>query len=64
LVLDEATSAIDVATEQKILKRLVDLKPRPTLVMIAHRDQSLAICDRVLRFDGGRCASGQAAPAT
>jgi ATP-binding cassette subfamily C protein len=53
-VLDEATSAIDVATEHKILKRMLDLKPRPTIVMIAHRDQSLAYCDRVLRFETGR----------
>jgi putative ABC transport system substrate-binding protein len=54
LILDEATSAIDVATEHKILKRMVDLNPRPTIVMIAHRDQSLAYCDRVLRFENSR----------
>lgn len=54
LMLDEATSAIDVATEHKILKRMVDLNPRPTIVMIAHRDQSLAYCDRVLRFENSR----------
>jgi len=53
-VLDEATSAIDVATEHKILKRMLELDPRPTIVMIAHRDQSLAYCDRVLRFETGR----------
>jgi len=53
-VLDEATSAIDVATEHKILKHMLDLDPRPTIVMIAHRDQSLAYCDRVLRFENGR----------
>jgi ABC-type multidrug transport system fused ATPase/permease subunit len=61
LVLDEATSAIDAATEQAILKRLIDLKPRPTIVMIAHRETSLAFCDRVLRFPAG--ARGDAAPA-
>jgi ATP-binding cassette subfamily C protein len=42
-VLDKATSAIDVATEHKILKRMIDLNPRPTIVMIAHRDQSLLL---------------------
>ncbi|HEX4409631.1 MAG TPA: ABC transporter ATP-binding protein [Xanthobacteraceae bacterium] len=52
-VLDEATSAIDVATEQKILKRFRELEPRPTIVMIAHRDESLAACDRILRFENG-----------
>jgi ATP-binding cassette subfamily C protein len=52
-VLDEATSAIDVATEQKILKRMLSLDPRPTIVMIAHRDESLGSCDRILRFQSG-----------
>ncbi len=53
-VLDEATSAIDVPAERKILKAIVGLKPRPTVVMIAHRDESLASCDRILRFQNGR----------
>jgi ATP-binding cassette subfamily C protein len=57
-VLDEATSAIDVATEQKILKRLRKLTPQPTIIMIAHRDESLAACDRVLRFENGTLAAG------
>jgi ABC-type multidrug transport system fused ATPase/permease subunit len=54
-VLDEATSAIDVATERKILKRFAAITPRPTVVIIAHRDESLANCDRVYRFENGRC---------
>jgi ABC-type molybdenum transport system ATPase subunit/photorepair protein PhrA len=52
-ILDEATSALDVATEGKILKRIVNLDPRPTIVMIAHREQSLVYCDRMLRFQNG-----------
>jgi ATP-binding cassette, subfamily C, bacterial len=59
-VLDEATSAIDVATEHKIFKRMLDLNPRPTIVMIAHRDQSLAYCDRMLRFNNGRFVADEA----
>lgn len=58
-VLDEATSAIDVATEGKILKRIVNLNPRPTIVMIAHRDQTLAYCDRMLRFRNGTFVAGE-----
>ncbi len=53
-VLDEATSAIDVPTERKIIKAMLDLNPRPTIVMIAHRDQTLAFCDRILRLQNGR----------
>ncbi|MGB8630428.1 MAG: ABC transporter ATP-binding protein [Xanthobacteraceae bacterium] len=60
-VLDEATSALDVATEGKILNRIVNLNPRPTIVMIAHRDQSLAYCDRVVRFQNGQFAADEPA---
>jgi ATP-binding cassette subfamily C protein len=60
-VLDEATSAIDVPTERKIIKAMLDLKPRPTIVMIAHRDQSLASCDRMLRLQSGRAVADEPA---
>jgi ATP-binding cassette, subfamily C, bacterial len=60
-VLDEATSPIDVATEGKILKRIVNLDPRPIIVMIAHRDQSLAYCDRMLRFQNGKFVADEPA---
>jgi ATP-binding cassette subfamily C protein len=53
-VLDEATSAIDGVTERKIINRILELKPRPTIVMIAHREQSLAYCDRIVRCQSGR----------
>jgi ABC-type multidrug transport system fused ATPase/permease subunit len=53
-LLDEATSAIDVPAERGILKRILELTPRPTIVMIAHRDESLSSCDRILRFERGR----------
>jgi ATP-binding cassette subfamily C protein len=61
LVLDEATSAIDVAGERDILKRLRALSPRPTIVIIAHRTESLALCNRILQFDAGRCVDDKAA---
>ncbi|MGN6750668.1 MAG: ABC transporter ATP-binding protein [Xanthobacteraceae bacterium] len=56
-VLDEATSAIDVAAERKIIKAVLAIKPRPTIVMIAHRDVSLADCDRLLRLENGRAVT-------
>ncbi len=55
LLLDEATNAIDIAGERDILERLRALTPRPTIVVIAHRAESLALCDRLLRFEAGRC---------
>jgi ATP-binding cassette subfamily C protein len=56
LLLDEATNAIDVESEREILTRLAALPERPTMVMIAHRDSSLALCDRVIEVAEGRLA--------
>jgi len=54
LVLDEATNAIDVAGERALIASLLSLRPRPTIVMIAHRRETLARCDRLLLLDGGK----------
>jgi ATP-binding cassette subfamily C protein len=51
LLLDEATSAIDLVTERRILERLRGLAPRPAILIIAHRTESLALCDRVIEVD-------------
>ncbi len=53
LVLDEATSAIDPDGERAIIANLLKLAPRPTIVMIAHRAESLEHCSRVIRFENG-----------
>jgi ATP-binding cassette subfamily C protein len=57
LILDEATSAIDLAGEAEILARLAARADRPTLVMIAHRAESLAWCDRVIELREGRLSA-------
>lgn len=54
LVLDEATNAIDVDGERAVLERLAGLRPRPTIIIVAHREQSLAMSERVVTVDGGR----------
>jgi len=54
LILDEAANAIDVAAERAVIERIAALSPTPTIVMIAHRPESLAPCDRVLRLEDGR----------
>ena len=61
LVLDEATNALDVAGERDIVARLRALVPRPTIVIIAHRPETIALCDRVLHFNAGRCVNDTAA---
>ena len=55
LIMDEATSAIDAAGERQILERLRALNPRPAIVIVAHRAESLALCDRLVQIERGRC---------
>lgn len=59
LILDEATSAIDVAGERAILMRLRSLQPRPTILLIAHRGESLALCDRIVTLAEGRLVADE-----
>ena len=56
LILDEATNALDGTSEGRVLSELRNLVPRPTIVLIAHRTENLAACDRVVRLEssGGR----------
>ena len=56
LLLDEATNAIDVEGERTILAELRAGPDRPTIVMIAHREASLSLCERLIRFNQGRAA--------
>jgi ATP-binding cassette, subfamily C, bacterial len=53
LVLDEATNAVDVDTERALLERLSLAQPHPTIVMIAHRPESLQLCRKVIRLREG-----------
>lgn len=53
LVLDEATNAIDQGSEGDLLTRLAALSPRPTILIVAHRDSSLRLCDTLIRVDDG-----------
>ena len=57
LILDEATNAIDVVGEAVLLDRLVALDPRPAILIVAHRAESLSRCDRVIRLEAGHIVS-------
>ncbi len=54
LILDDATSAIDVQTEEAIHRGLVDLMADRTTIVIAHRLSTISLADRVVLVDGGR----------
>lgn len=54
LVLDEATSALDNETEAAIMDSINRLHGRKTLVIIAHRLQTIEKCDMVYRIEDGK----------
>ena len=54
LVLDEATSALDNETEAAIMDSINRLHGRKTLIIIAHRLQTIEKCDMVYRVENGR----------
>lgn len=54
LVLDDATSAVDTATEAAIHRTLGEVTADRTTILIAHRRSSLALADRIAVLDRGR----------
>lgn len=56
LVLDEATSALDNETEAAIMDSINRLHGCKTLIIIAHRLQTIEKCDMVYRVENGQIA--------
>ncbi|HZU72388.1 MAG TPA: ABC transporter ATP-binding protein [Acidimicrobiales bacterium] len=54
LLLDDATSSIDVATEAAIHSTLGRILPNRTALLIAHRRSTIELADRIVVLDGGR----------
>jgi ATP-binding cassette subfamily B protein len=54
LVLDDATSAIDVKVEQRIHSALRVLMEGRTTLIIAHRLSTISLADRVILLDSGQ----------
>jgi ATP-binding cassette subfamily B protein/subfamily B ATP-binding cassette protein MsbA len=53
LILDEATSQIDVDSERLIHEVLASFSRTRTIIIITHRESALALADRVIRIDQG-----------
>lgn len=54
LVLDEATAALDHATESDVMRAIHALHGQKTILIIAHRLTTLEACDLVVRMESGR----------
>ncbi|HEY0259262.1 MAG TPA: ABC transporter ATP-binding protein, partial [Lacisediminihabitans sp.] len=53
LILDDATSAIDASTEQAIHDGLRDMLGTRTVLLIAHRESTLHLADRIVVIEHG-----------
>lgn len=54
LILDEATSNLDVITERKIIKKLMGLER--TIIFIVHRVSVAMDCDQIFYIEDGKIA--------
>jgi ATP-binding cassette subfamily B protein/subfamily B ATP-binding cassette protein MsbA len=54
LILDEATSQIDVESERLIHDALAEFGQDRTLIMITHRESTLSLATRVVRVENGQ----------
>jgi ATP-binding cassette, subfamily B, bacterial PglK len=51
LILDEPTSALDPKNENNILDLFEKLRGEITILMISHKEQSLRVCDKVIKLN-------------
>ncbi|MCE1273671.1 MAG: ATP-binding cassette domain-containing protein, partial [Chlorobiales bacterium] len=56
LVLDDALSAVDTATEARIFDGLLEKLPDTTVILISHRISTVRNCDRIIVLHDGEIA--------
>jgi ABC-type multidrug transport system fused ATPase/permease subunit len=54
LIFDEATSALDVDTEKLVMEAVNNIRNKVTVILIAHRLDTVKECDIVYKLDQGR----------
>jgi ABC-type multidrug transport system fused ATPase/permease subunit len=63
LVLDEATSSLDTATEHGVMEAVDALHGDKTILIVAHRASTVQRCDVIVRLARGQIAASGLAPA-
>ena len=53
ILLDEPTSNVDSINEGIILKALREQRSKKSIILVSHRESTMAIADRIYRVDGG-----------
>ena len=51
--MDESTSALDLDTEQRIIKNLKENFSKKTIILIAHRKTTINECDKIINLNNG-----------
>ncbi len=54
LVLDEATSSLDLKNEELIIETINSLKKKKTIIIVSHRPSTVKICDTVYKMENGK----------
>ncbi len=54
ILLDEPTSNVDSINEGIILKALREQKKKKSILLVSHRESTMAIADRIYRVEGGK----------
>lgn len=53
MLLDEATSSLDLETEREFINSINNIKNKLTMIIITHRFASLEICDKIYSIENG-----------
>ena len=54
IVMDEATSSLDVNTENFILEQIKSLKRKKSIIIITHSKNTLKYCDKIYEIKAGK----------
>ena len=54
ILLDEPTSNVDSINEGIILKALKEQKKNKSIILVSHRESTMAVADRIYKVEGGR----------